>query len=270
MFNYDQWFLLGQNQKLWVGEFFELIIEHIYCTTLQPGDIAIDGGANRGRHTLPMSNIVSEKGLVVGFEAIPLLATNLTSLINELGITNTLIIPKAIGRDLGCVEFNYVVDSDCYSGIKERTGIPEDKVNSIAKIRVDLTTIDNEVSKIIHNKRVRFIKLDLEGGEFDSLQGAINIMRHHKPLIVFENGRDSAAKVYGYTAENWFNLFDTCGYSLYDLFGRPFTLEDWSKLSVPWYFIAASQPTDIKFINEKLPHTISIIAKTCEKIKNLI
>jgi hypothetical protein len=50
---------------------------------------------------------------------------------------------------------------------------------------------------------VRFVKMDLEGGEFHALQGATSILRD-RPLVILENGRESAANLYRYTSEHWF------------------------------------------------------------------
>jgi len=41
-----------------LGEFYEQIIRAIYTAILQPGDLAIDCGANHGVHTIPMSDLV--------------------------------------------------------------------------------------------------------------------------------------------------------------------------------------------------------------------
>jgi len=61
------------------GEFLEFVLENIYKAFLLPGDSAIDGGANRGRHTLPMGTCVGEHGQVIAFEALTDLALGFTA-----------------------------------------------------------------------------------------------------------------------------------------------------------------------------------------------
>lgn len=229
----------------------------VYSSTLSPGDIAIDGGANRGMHSIPMAKIVGENGLVIGFEAIPKLASDLTNILIEKEIKNVLIKSLAIGDKTGVVDFHYVTNNDYYSGIKEQQGIPDIAKESAVKISVPLSTLDIEVPT---GKKVRFMKLDLEGGEYHALIGAHRIMSEDKPLIVFENGREKSATVYGYQKSDWFSLFEARHYQVYDVFGRNFSTEDWGKASIPWYFIAASRESDKAFVSERLPHLIDTLS----------
>lgn len=254
--HFKKWFDLGMDEDIGVGNFFEYIIQMIYLSTLSPGDISIDAGANRGLHTLPMARIVGKKGMVIGFEAIPKLANSLLDKLNEMGIVNVLIKSLAVGEKKGTVDFHYVKDSDYHSGIKEQQGIPESAKKSAVKISVPLSTLDLEVDP---EKKIRFMKLDLEGGEYHGLIGAQRIMNTENPLIVFENNRESSAKLYNYKSSDWFSLFESRSYKVYDLFGRNFSLENWDAKSMPWYFIAASRESDIKFITERLPHLIGVL-----------
>mgnify|MGYP006301516889 CR=1 FL=1 len=41
-------------------------------------------------------------------------------------------------------------------------------------------------------------------------------------MLAFENAREQAAQVAGYTAEEFFALFDTLAYRLFDIFMKPF------------------------------------------------
>lgn len=255
--DYSYWLKTSLNTQIGVGNFLEYIIRMIFSSTLSPGDIAIDGGANRGMHSIPMAKIVGESGLVIGFEAIPKLAGELSTRLFENGIKNVLIKSLALGDKTGFVDFHYVTNNDYYSGIKEQQGIPEGAKESAIKISVPLSTLDIEVQS---EKKVRFMKLDLEGGEYHALIGAQRIMSEDRPLIVFENGREKSATVYGYQKSEWFSLFEARNYQVYDLFGRNFSTEDWGKASIPWYFIAASRESDKTFVSEKLPHLIDTLS----------
>jgi FkbM family methyltransferase len=256
--NYLQWYELALNEKLGIGNFLESIIELIYSSILLPGDVAIDGGANRGLHTIPMAHLVGESGKVVGFEAIPALAKELSSKSHELGLNNILIKSLAIGDRKGSVDFHHVLKDDYYSGIKEQSGLPETAKESMVKIQVELSTLDLELES---EKNIRLIKLDLEGGEYHALMGASRIMAENKPLVIFENGREKSLAVYGYQRSDWFSLFKSRQYEIFDIFGREFNEDDWGSLSMPWYFIAASRESDKEFISKKLPHLIHLIFK---------
>jgi hypothetical protein len=98
--------------------------------------------------------------------------------------------------------------------------------------------------------------MDLEGGEFHALRGATSILRDC-PLVILENGRESSANLYGYTSEDWFGLFDTANFAVFDLFGRRFCHNDWHADGMPWYFIAAARGSaDERFVQRHTPSLV--------------
>jgi FkbM family methyltransferase len=266
---YTSWFTMGKNNAIGGGEFFEYIIQSIYTATLGPGDVAFDGGAFLARHTIPMADLVGDSGLVVGFEAIPPLADGLVRRMRDDKRANVTIVAKAIGPTEGRTEFTYVSRFPAFSGRKKREGIPEGGENSIQHLDVPMTTMDRALRECGRDS-LRFIKLDLEGGEYDALLGATAIMRNQHPLIVFENGRAMSSRVYGYAPDDWYKLFEDHAYTVFDLFGRPFGREHWAaRPDTPWYFIAARRPGDLAFVEHRLPATIRTLYEPVAKVAQL-
>jgi hypothetical protein len=112
------------------------------------------------------------------------------------------------------------------------------------------------------SERIRFIKMDLEGGEYHALRGGVSMIRAKRPFIVFENGREKSATLYGYKRADWFDLFASLGYCVFDLFGAPFRPEDWNTAGIPWNFLAVSAGSDDEyFTRERLPLLIRELAK---------
>jgi len=260
--NSRKWYRLGCENVPFKGTFFEQIIKTVYSSLLRASDVVIDGGCHRGYHTIPMCEILSDRGLVIGFDAIPGLVRYLQEKLESLEISNALIINKAIGREVGVSDFTWVSDAEAYSGIRER-GMSEEARASIQKIRVALTTLDAEIGSLGLIEKIRFVKLDLEGGEYDTLLGAQELMRASSPLIVFENDRQRSADIYSYDMNDWFSLFEGAGYSVYDVFGRRFVRDCWKTHGMPWYFFAAKRSEDIAFIETNLGVLISTLAETC-------
>ncbi len=254
---YLKWFQAGLNEQLGVGNFFESVIEEIYTLALSPGETAIDCGANRGRHTFPMFRCVGHRGLVVGVEAIPDLAHALIDRSRAEGLSGILIVNQAVGEQAGRISFSYVKDLDGWSGINQRKDLPTWAVPSVQKLDLPMTTLDHIVAE--HRLRsVRFVKMDLEGGEYRALRGASALMRAaDAPLIVFENGRQASADLYGYTADDWFALFREAGYQTFDLFGRRFEPAAWRTDGIPWYYIAAKREADLRFVRDDLPGLVA-------------
>jgi len=229
-----------------LGTFFEDIINAIYSVILKPGDLAVDCGANCGLHTFPMSELVGPSGRVVAVEAIPDLAAGLA----QRGFPNVDVKATAIGAATGRASFSVVRDGIGYSGLQQRRDLPGDLAGSVDVIEVPVATLDSLLAD--RRQRVRFVKMDLEGGEFHALQGATSILRD-RPLVIFEHDRESAA-LYGYTSNDWFSLFDTANFAVFDLFGRPFFRSDWHAGGMPWYFIAAARGSaDERFVQRRAP-----------------
>lgn len=256
-----KYFKIGIDSRLGLGEFYEFLIKIIYSSILKEGDFTIDGGANIGRHTIPMAQIVGEKGLVLAFEPLSQCAEVLRSKCISQKLTNIVIIQKALGSTIGQTEFTYVLRNTGLSGIKQRQDI---STNEVRKITVPLTTLDYEIKNF--NKKVRFIKLDLEGGEFHALCGAQEILTYHAPFIVFENGREYSAELYGYDRNSFFNLFQKCGYKVFDVTGDIFSIDKWDLVEMPWYYIAVKRYEDIYFVEYNLPQLVEALYELINRI----
>src|SRR5438045_7408678 len=242
------------------GDLFERIIADIYSVTLKPGDLALDGGANVGRHTFPMAEAVGDKGLVLAVEAIPALARRLAAEAARRNFPQIRVIEKAIYHRATTVDYHLVENNPGYSGIEARR---YDFDPQVKRIPLRTVTIDSLLSKYNLRFRVmarrpwRFCKLDLEGGELRALQGAQTSLKLYRPLVVFENGQDSSAHYYGYSRDEWFGFFASIGYAVFTLWGHGFTPADWGRQDIPWYFIAApKESSQVKFVAEQLPHLV--------------
>jgi FkbM family methyltransferase len=232
------------------GDLFERIIEDIHTRVLEPGDLAIDGGAHVGRHSFPMAERVGQAGLVLAVEAHPVLARGLVKRARKRRFSQVEVVPRALSDRIGRVRFHCVENHSAYSGIAARRYDFKDRVRVI---EVEATTVDALMAAQT-GRRFRFCKLDLEGGELRALQGGIAALKQHRPLIVFENGQDESARNYGYSKEEWFDFFASVGYELFTLWGHAYRAADWGRKDVPWYFIAAFGGTpDIAFVRDVLP-----------------
>lgn len=239
------------------GELFESIIADIYTGTLRAGDLAVDGGANVGRHTFPMAQAVGKGGMVLAAEAIPSLSKSLAGKAQQRGFPQVRVIGKALYDRETTVEYHLVENNPGYSGIEERHYDFDAKVQRISLPTVTIDCIIRENNlwlNFINRRHWRFCKLDLEGGELRALQGARRSLAWHRPLIVFENGQDLSARYYHYSKDEWFDFFDSMGYAVFTLWGRPYAREDWGRNDIPWYFIASPLDSEHgRYLAAKLP-----------------
>jgi FkbM family methyltransferase len=160
------WYAAGKSHP--EGDFFEEIIEGTYRQILQQGDSALDCGAHRGRHTFAMLEAVGSSGYVVGAEALPMLAASLSFELANREKLNCTIFPMAIGEKAGIQSFQWVREAEAYSGLLQRD-LPTGADKSVFPIEVPVFTLDTLAAFL--PRPVRFMKMDLEGGEFHALQG---------------------------------------------------------------------------------------------------
>lgn len=78
--------------------------------------------------------------------------------------------------------------------------------------------------------KIDLIKIDVEGAEYEVLQGAMHVLRKNKPLVLFECGL-GGADVYGTTPEQVCDLFSECGLAIstieyFNSRKRPFSREE--------------------------------------------
>jgi FkbM family methyltransferase len=223
---------LPLHHKQTLGRASEAMIERVYRLWLRPGDIAVDVGANVGRHLFPLIEAVGPAGRIFAFEPIPELAEKLTARLEADGLQDRVTLRQmAVSDAAGASEFHHNLAAPAMSGLKVRGGLPDNSEERVLK--VETGTLDGLLAGIAPN----FIKIDVEGAEFQVLRGAAGIMRSHRPLVVFEDGRGGSAALNGYTMAEFYDHFGTVGYTVLDIFGYPVTNE-MSRYGGPWNFYA--------------------------------
>ena len=245
------YFALGRDVEYGPGEFFEHLIRCIYTHQLQPGDVVVDGGANRGRHTFPLADMVGQEGLVVAVEALPRLASNLKKRSEDENKLQIYVAECALTHEMKRVQFHDVSASDGYSGLRLKRHLNDALIGSVKKVNVWGMPFD-QIWAGLGYPQVRFVKLDLEGGEYHALLGAKQMMTVASPLIVFESGRQLAANLYNYEAREWYDMFYSRNYQIFDLFGEKFDRSCWSVEEMPWYLVAAKRAVDVEFCLNQL------------------
>ncbi|MFY9288703.1 MAG: FkbM family methyltransferase [Alphaproteobacteria bacterium] len=254
--NRELWLQISRNPAWEPFSFVERVVRVIYEHRLCNGDVVIDGGANRGMHTLPLSEKVGESGRVIAVEANPFLASRIENFVQEHQIKNIEVISKALGAKDGFTDFNIAKNCDPLSGIRRRPDLVDQIVDVV---QVPLIRLDTIVSNL-NLPNIRFIKLDLEGGEYDALCGAQQILQANEgPLIILENGRQWSGDLYGFTKDAWFSLFEKNGYKVFDLFGYPFSRGAWDMPEMCWYSIAAKTTEDVRFVESDLEPLMHIV-----------
>ncbi|MGB5292365.1 MAG: FkbM family methyltransferase [Lysobacterales bacterium] len=170
---------------------------------LTPESVCIDGGAHKGDMLLEMCRM-APNAVHHAFEPIPELAKML-----HIQFPQMQIHEQAIADYSGRSIFKHVRNTPAYSGLKERTYDHENP--EIEDIEVEVVRLDDIIPE---SEQVDLIKLDLEGGEYHAMKGAVNLIRRCKPIIIFEAGEPSSAH-YGVTPDLIYSFVsEVLGYSV--------------------------------------------------------
>jgi FkbM family methyltransferase len=148
-----------------------------FTAAVKPGQIVFDVGANVGYYTLLGSRLVGANGLVLSIEPA---CRNIHYLYRHLklnSIKNVIILPSACSDDLGVASFS--LGENCAIGhLQEIAG--EQVKRCSDKTLVPTVTIDSITE---HIGLPDVIKIDVEGAEFQVLQGGQHTLAEARPSI---------------------------------------------------------------------------------------
>ncbi len=185
---------------------YDRLTQRIILEELGSNANCIDVGCHKGE-ILDTLLQASPQGKHFGFEPIPSFFKNLQESYKD----RAQIFPYALSDEEGDTYFNFVKNAPAYSGIKERSY--KTKSPEIEKIKVDKRTLDGVIPKGLD---VDFIKIDVEGGEFDVLKGAQRILSDYHPLLIFEFG-NGASEFYKADPADFFEFLTKKNYQIYTL-----------------------------------------------------
>jgi len=146
---------------------------------LKKDDVFVDCGANLGLYTILASKVIGANS--ISYEPHP---DTVKKLLAQLEINNlkdkVKIISKALGDRIGSVRFSNDEDA-----LRRKVLDNEKKLENF--IDVQMTTLDSELENLAQNF---ILKMDLEGFEFNALEGARNILtKNNLKAIIIENNQ---------------------------------------------------------------------------------
>jgi FkbM family methyltransferase len=156
------------------------IIEHF---TPKQGDIVVDIGAHMGRYTIISSKRVGTNGKVVAIEAHPGNFEMLNRNIKLNQLTNVIPLNYAVYSKETKIKL-YLPEEDSgftiYNTIMSNRAGTEDKF-----VEVNANTLDCLLQlNQIREEEVNWVKIDVEGAEFEVLKGATNVLTKSKDIAL--------------------------------------------------------------------------------------
>lgn len=162
-------------QRWWERSYWEPTVSLAIRDHCRPGNVAFDVGANAGGIALQMSRLVGPRGIVCAFEASPRIIDKTQYNLVQAGCFNTTVYHCAVyhtsGETVTIYAGDHLNDSIYVTGTGE-------------SFRVPTLTLDDfsRASGLVPS----LIKMDIEGAEFDALNGASGLLESARPALILE------------------------------------------------------------------------------------
>lgn len=165
----------------WLGT-YEKDQQIDFAKKIKSGDVVYDIGANVGFYSLIASKMAGKNGKVYAFEPAP---RNLIHLKKHLELNkceNSIAVSGAVSDKKDLVYFN--------DGDHAATGF-------LSKNNGNILVPTFDLDELVENKIImapNLMKIDVEGAEFDVLNGAKNILEKYHPTIFLSTHNDKVHK----------------------------------------------------------------------------
>lgn len=167
-------------------ESFEENTKNLIMNTVKCGMVVLDIGANIGYYTVKMASIVGEQGKVLAFEPNSLMVEELKNNIELNNFKNIQIHEIALSNISGNLTFyNPSIGKEAHGSLKQNKTFDFTDTKEVKAERLDMVLKNAGIDK------VDFIKMDVEGAEYEVLLGAKELLSSdNKPIIIFESAEN--------------------------------------------------------------------------------
>jgi FkbM family methyltransferase len=161
-----------------------------YAEILAPGMVALDVGAHVGEVTLAMSRFVGPSGRVHAFEPTQATFEKLEQVVRLSGRTNVVLTRAAVRESDGTAELRvYDEGFASWNTLADRPLGQGVDVKPVRTESVPATTLDSYCDRA-GLSRIDFLKIDVEGAEYQVLLGARRLLDARRiRTIIFEIGQ---------------------------------------------------------------------------------
>lgn len=183
----------------------DMSVAHWVLDNLGPDAVCADVGAHTGEW-LDYFRASAPNGRHLAFEALPDMAATLQQQYPEVEI-----FTAAAANHTGVADFVDVRNDRAWSGLRR-----QEKYFSEPGIEVFETRVVRFDDCLGDRARLDFMKIDVEGGELEVVQGAAEALARYRPLIYFEHARIHFFH-YGPVTEPLFDALSAAGLLVYSL-----------------------------------------------------
>jgi FkbM family methyltransferase len=169
-------------------DLFEPEITYLMQTLIRPDDVILDIGANIGFHTVTMAR-AAHRGHLYAFEPVPEMAEqhSRNCAINRL--ENVTLYNFALGKEDAELEMRVNVGGEGLQGtstfIADNDNVTENPDRYEFRT-MKVRRLDDIVGSLELPGRIGFVKIDTEGFDTHVLEGGMETIREHRPIVIVE------------------------------------------------------------------------------------
>lgn len=184
---------------------YEPHVTALFRDRLRPGMHVLDIGANIGYFTMLSASLVGPSGAVTAIEPNPDSARLLETSRRANSFDNVVVLQVAAGRDRGLLVLH-----GSYGNVMT-SAAPEE-----AKALINSTTVPSfRVDDLIpQNDKIDFVKIDVEGAEYNALLGAAELIKRCHPTIVSEFSPPMMPGISGIDGRGYLRFLLDFGYTV--------------------------------------------------------
>lgn len=200
-----------QTNLFFLGEYEKTELDFI-MKNIPPDALVIDVGANIGWYALNLSKFLTN-GQVMAFEPFSKNHLALVSNIEANQFKNIKVFQIGLGNKNEKLQIRYNLADDNL-GMASINLATYDYSEDIEVKRLDDFTSQMDLTKL------KFIKMDIEGFEFEALLGMTEILEKHKPLLLIEQDENVLQYKTPEVVEKLDDLLKAIGYKKYWIDGN--------------------------------------------------
>jgi len=190
--------------------YYELLITELIKNEVSSGDIVLDIGANIGYYTLIFSKLVGNRGMVYAIEPEPKNLELLYENIKMNSRNNIKVIPKAISDKDKLTRLylhpQNIGDHRLYDSGDQRN-----------YVEVESITLNYYFNYMIMDRHVDFIKMDIQGSEFNAFIGMSKIIRANPSLKLITEYSPSMIEKSGADPKDFLLMLKDSNFEIYNI-----------------------------------------------------
>jgi FkbM family methyltransferase len=230
-------------RSIWLSGIYDLSVTEALWRLIRPGDQAVDVGANIGYMTSIMTIRAGPSGTVWSFEPHPVIFEQLTANVNRWRrnrqTASMTVLQTALGDQTGVVSLYVPPGFENNHGLSSLRPAGAQQGGSVS---VHLNRLDD----ITPNQPIAVLKIDVEGQEFEVLQGADKLLcQGCVSNILFEESNDYPSPATNYLTDRGYSLFALGTGWLGPVLVRPRAKQRVGRSWEPQSFLATREPNRV-------------------------